>query len=98
MQLRDVVSHTVYAVIRDGRIVSACESVRENEEAGECTVYTLPAYRGRGYGRQVTAAWGRGLLRQGKVASYSHLTGNRGSERLARRLGLDLSSSARGYS
>ena len=47
----------VFGVIRDGLIVSTCRSIREDKEAGECYVFTLPEYLRQGYGRHVTAAW-----------------------------------------
>jgi GNAT superfamily N-acetyltransferase len=84
----EVAEQAVLAVICDDRIVSTCLSVRENEMAGECYTYTLPDYRRRGYGRQVTAAWGSDLCQQGKVAFYSHLLDNAASRGVARSLGL----------
>lgn len=87
----------VYAVIRDGMIVSTCGSVREGEEAGEGYVFTRPEYRRRGYGRQVTAAWGHGLTEQGKVAFYSHTEENLASRAVARSLQLRLKFSVRTY-
>jgi len=84
----DVVDRAVFAMIRDGMIVSTCVSVRENEDAGECYVFTLPEYRRRGYGRQVTAAWGHHLREQGKVAFYSHTEWNMASRAVAQSLGL----------
>lgn len=84
----NVAERAVFAVIRDRMIVSTCGSVRENEDAGECYVFTLPEYRRRGYGRQVTAAWGYHLGEQGKVAFYSHTEENLASRAVARSLGL----------
>ena len=78
----------VYAVLRDGEIAATCVSTREIERAGEAWVQTAPAYRGRGYARQVTAAWGAALLRRGKVAFYSHALDNAASAGVARTLGL----------
>lgn len=87
----DVVGRAVFAVIRDGKIVSTCVSARENGSAGECGVFTLPEYRRRGFGRQVTAAWCAHLGDLGKVAFYSHTEENLASRRVARSLGLRLS-------
>ena len=78
----------VYAVLLDGKIVSACVSARENAEAAEAWVQTTPAYRGRGYGRQTTAAWAGAALSRGKIALYSHLWTNLASKRIAASLGL----------
>lgn len=94
----NVTERAVWAVIQDGMIVSTCGSVRENEKAGECYAFTVPEYRRRGYGRQVTAAWGYHLVEQGKVAFHSHARENLASQSLARSLGLRLSSSVATYS
>ena len=84
----NVCDWTTYGIIRDGRIVSTCTSAREDERAGEAYVYTVPAYRKRGYGRQVTAAWAHHLRRQGKIAFYSHAWDNPASQAVARSLDL----------
>jgi GNAT superfamily N-acetyltransferase len=84
----NVAERAVFAVIRDGLIVSTCGSVRENEGAGECSLFTLPEYRRRGYGRQATAAWGNHLGKRGKVAFYSHTEENTASRAVAQSLGL----------
>jgi GNAT superfamily N-acetyltransferase len=84
----DVTRRAIYAVIQDGRIVSTCLSVREHEQAGECYVYTVEPYRGRGFGKQVTAAWAYHLRQQGKIAFYSHALDNPASQAIARGLGL----------
>lgn len=78
----------VYAVLRDGEIVSTCVSTRETERAGEAWVQTAPAFRGRGYARRVCAAWGHALTRRGKIAYYSHAEDNKASAGVARSLGL----------
>ena len=84
----DGVAEYVYAVERDGRIVSACVSARENEQCGEAWVYTDPGYRNQGLAQRAVKAWGRSLLARGKVPFYSHKIENRASANLARRLGL----------
>ena len=78
----------VFAIVEAGRIVSACISARENDAAGEAWVRTLPAYRRRGFAREVTTAWAADLARQGKVAFYSHRVDNPASAAVARGLGL----------
>ncbi len=78
----------VYAVLLDGQVVSACVSARENAEAAEAWVKTAPAFRGRGYARQTTAAWASAVLSRGKIAFYSHLWTNLASKRVALSLGL----------
>ena len=84
----DVVGRAVFAVIREGKIVSTCVSARENDSAGECGVFTLSEYRRRGYGRQVAATWGAHLGDLGKVAFYSHTEENLASRRVAKSLGV----------
>ena len=84
----DAERRRMYAVITAGRIVSTCVSVRENRTAAEAYVFTDPAFRGRGYAGQVTAAWAHGLQREGKVPFYSHKQDNRASQAVARSLGL----------
>jgi hypothetical protein len=85
MQISD---HAVFALITDGKIVSTCESSRENDRAGEAWVQTLLGYRGRGFARQVTAAWGHNLQKQGKIPFYSYQHENVASAAIARSLNL----------
>lgn len=80
--------HPVFAIIADGRIVSTCESSRENDKSGEAWVRTLPEYRLRGYARQVTVAWADELRAHRKVAFYSHALDNIASYAVASSLGL----------
>lgn len=77
----------IFAVVAGGRIVSTCESAREDDRAAECWVRTLPEYRGRGYARQTTAAWVNHALAHGRVAFYSHRMDNVASDAVARSLG-----------
>ena len=78
----------VYAIVRSGRVVSACVSARENAQCGEAWVYTDSDHRGQGFAQQVVRAWARSLLEADKVPLYSHKIENRASASLARRLGL----------
>ncbi|MBN2146398.1 MAG: GNAT family N-acetyltransferase [Anaerolineales bacterium] len=77
-----------FSVYINGVEVSRAWSVRQNDRCAELAVETLPDYRGRGYARQVSAAWGGAVLRQGRVAFYSHRIENRASAALARSLGV----------
>ena len=77
-----------YAVVRNGRVVSACVSSREDERAGEAWVQTLAEERGHGYARQAVAAWAHALQRAGKLPFYSHGADNVASAGVARSLGL----------
>lgn len=83
-------AQTMFGIVVGGRVVSACESARENRRCGEAWVWTLAEYRRRGFARQVTTAWAYALQGQGKRPFYSHKVGNVASEAVARRLGLTL--------
>jgi len=78
----------VYVAVEGGQVVAACTSVRHSEKAAEAWVATDPAFRRKGYGSRVVAAWGNDLLANHKVAFYSHKSDNEASRGLAQRLGL----------
>ena len=78
----------VYGIERDGKIVSACVSARENDFCGEAWVFTDPAYRHHGLAQKVVCTWANGLISSGKVPFYSYKMENNESASLARRLGL----------
>lgn len=78
----------VYAIERDGRIISACVSVREDQECGEAWVYTDPAYRRQGLAKKVVSRWAHSLMSVGKVPFYSHKIENDASSSLAEALEL----------
>ena len=84
----DSFAERVYAIERDGRIVSACVSARENERCGEAWVYTDDAYRHQGFAQKVVNAWAGSLMEEGKVSFYSHKIENLASASLAKKLGL----------
>ncbi len=86
-----------YAIVADGRVVATCSSSRENAACAEAWVTTEPAYRRRGYARQVVAAWAHDLQRRGKLPFYSHLRHNIASRAVARSLGLVQFLAAVGY-
>lgn len=86
--LRPRADRPVHAVVVESRIVSACVSSRQNDEAGEAWVQTAPAFRQRGYACQTVAVWAHDLQRQGKIPFYSHHRDNLASQAVARRLGL----------
>ena len=71
-----------------GEIAAMVFAARLGPEGAETGVYTFPAYRGRGLGAAVTAAWSRLPALADRSLFYStHLT-NRSSQRVAERLGL----------
>lgn len=84
----DGFAEQVYAIERNGKIVSACVSVREDENCGEAWVYTDPAYRRKGLAAKVVNTWAHSLINIGKVPFYSHHIGNVPSARLAAALQL----------
>ncbi len=79
---------SVYAIERDGKIVSACVSTRENDRCGEAWVYTDEKYRHQGLAQRTVGMWAQGLIRAGKTPFYSHKIDNVASANLAKRLGL----------
>ena len=92
-QAKDVVvverdDRQIFAIVRGGRMVSSCWSVRENAQAGERYVFTEPEYRRRGYARQTVVAWARSLQATGKLPFYSHEENNTASWAVAKALKL----------
>ena len=79
----------VHAIERDGRIVSACVSAKENHRCGEAWVTTDENYRHQGLAQKVVSTWARDLVLTGKIPLYSHKITNFGSAKLAKRLGLE---------
>lgn len=84
----DGFAESVFAMERDGKIVSACVSTRENDFCGEAWVYTDESYRHRGFAQKVVSAWAASLLLTGKIPFYSHQIQNNASAALAQRLRL----------
>lgn len=84
----DDFAEQVYLVERDGRVVSACVSARENETCGEAWVFTAPEYRHQGFAQKVVNAWARSLMSAGRIPFYSHKVDNRASAHLAGKIGL----------
>ncbi len=78
----------VTAVIRDGYPVSICFSARCSDVAAEAGVETAEAFRGRGFGSRVTAAWAVAIRASGRIPLYSTSWTNSASLALARKLGL----------
>jgi RimJ/RimL family protein N-acetyltransferase len=76
------------AVLREGRAVSICCSVRITSESHEAGVETLDAYRGRGYASDVAARWANEVRASGCTPLYSTSRENLASQRVAKRLGL----------
>lgn len=78
----------VLAVVEDGHPVSVCFCARRSDVAAEAGVDTAEAYRGRGFGSRVVAAWALALRASGRLPLYSTEWGNHTSLAVARKLGL----------
>jgi RimJ/RimL family protein N-acetyltransferase len=78
------------ALTEQGRVVSVCRSVRITPEAHEAGVETLPAFRGKGYAKEVTAEWARLVHSQGALPLYSTSWKNNASQSVAKKLNLRL--------
>ncbi len=78
----------ILAVVDGGYPVSVCFSARISEIAAEAGVETAAAYRGRGLGPRVTAAWALAIRARGRIPLYSTSWSNGASLAVARKLGL----------
>jgi hypothetical protein len=78
----------VLSIVEDGYPVSVCFCARRSDAAAEAGVETAEAFRGRGFGPQVTAAWAAAIRASGRVPLYSTAWANDASLSLARKLGL----------
>ena len=76
------------AVLRDGRAVSICASVRATAAIRCAGVETLPEHRLRGCGGAVVLAWADEIRRRGAEPFYGTTFDNVASQRLAQRVGL----------
>jgi predicted GNAT family acetyltransferase len=78
----------VVAVLEDGVPVSLCFCARSSGVAAEAGLETAAAFRRRGYGARVTAAWAAMISASGRAPLYSTSWTNEASLAVARRLGL----------
>lgn len=78
----------VVAVLEDGYPVSICFCARRTDLAAEAGLETAEAFRGRGYGPHVTAAWALAIRASGRIPLYSTSWDNAASLSVARKLGL----------
>jgi hypothetical protein len=78
----------VMAVTRDGYPVSICFCARCSEVAAEAGLETAEAFRGRGLGPRVTAAWALKIRASGRIPLYSTSWTHHASLAVARKLGL----------
>jgi len=76
------------AVLEDGHAVSVCFCARRSDVAAEAGLETATAFRGRGFGPRVTAAWALAVRASGRAPLYSTSWTNDASLAVARKLGL----------
>jgi hypothetical protein len=78
----------VVAILEEGSAVSACFCARRSEFAAEAGLETAEAFRGRGLGPRVTAAWAFAIRASGRIPLYSTSWDNHASLVVARKLRL----------
>jgi predicted GNAT family acetyltransferase len=78
----------VLAVVEAGHAVSVCFCARRSDVAAEAGLQTAEAFRGRGFGTRVTAAWALAIRASGRIPLYSTSWTNGASLAVARKLGL----------
>lgn len=81
-------SEPLIALVREGRAVSVCGSVRITPEAHEAGVETSVDARGRGLAVAVVAGWARAVREAGAEPLYSTSWENTASQAVARKLAL----------
>lgn len=77
-----------FVIEQGGEIVALCHSSRSSPTAAAAGVSTAPAYRRRGYARQVVEAWATEVIGKRRTAFYSTTWENAASRAIARGLGL----------
>ncbi len=77
----------VFAVVKGGKAVSICSSVRIAAKAHEAGVETLQGHRGKGYASSVVSAWAAEVRGLNRIPFYSTSWENVASQGVARRLG-----------
>jgi len=86
---RDFAVRAPFFAILDGeRAIAHCFSARLTSRAAEAGVTTHGAYRGRGHGPAVVAAWALAIRATGRTPLYSTSWDNTASQAVARKLGL----------
>jgi hypothetical protein len=78
----------IFAIEREGMILSACVSSRQNSTSAEAWVLTHSDYRRKGFAQQVVTAWAKNMQKEGLTPFYSHNIENTNSALLAQRLNL----------
>ena len=78
----------VMAIMNEGYPVSICFCARSSDLAAEAGLETAEAFRGRGFGPRVTAAWALAIRASGRIPLYSTSWTNEPSLKVARKLRL----------
>ncbi len=78
------------AIVENDCAVSVCRSVRITEKAHEAGLETLPEFRGRGYAKDVVAAWATLVRELGALPMYSTSWDNKASQAVTRKLNLTM--------
>ena len=78
----------VMGIVKDGYPVSICFCARSSGVAAEAGLETAEAFRGRGFGPRVTAAWALAIRASGRIPLYSTSWTNEPSLKVACKLGL----------
>jgi RimJ/RimL family protein N-acetyltransferase len=73
--------------VADGAAVAVCSSVRITPQAAEAGVYTVEAYRGRGYALDIVRGWAASVRATGRLPLYSTSWENTASQAVAEKLG-----------
>ncbi|WP_108995164.1 kasugamycin N-acetyltransferase AAC(2')-IIb [Paenibacillus agaridevorans] len=76
------------ALVREGRAVSICRSVRITSRVHEAGLETLEMFRGRGYAEAVVAGWAMAVRKLGGIPLYSTSWENLASRSVARKADL----------
>lgn len=78
----------VFAIEKEGVILSACVSSRQNSKSAEGWVLTHADHRQKGLAQQTVTAWAGNMQKEGLIPFYSHNVENTNSALLAKRLSL----------
>ena len=78
----------IFGLLREGRVVSLCATVRATVAGHEVGVETLASERGRGFAPAVVAGWARAVRALGAERIYGTTWENLASQAVARKLGL----------
>lgn len=78
----------IVGVLEDGHPVSVCFCARRACFSAEAGLETAPAFRGRGLGPRVAAAWALAMRASGRTPLYSTSWSNEASLAVARKLDL----------